>query len=162
MNSITRNSVVTLGYSLSDTDGNLIDEVKEPLLYLHGGYLGIFPAVEAALEGKSVGDSVTVKLQPEEAFGEYDPELVDVVPVEDLPQPLTVGMHLEGTAGEAGEDGEDAVAYATVTDIADGKAVLDANHPLAGMALVFSCTVQGVRQATEQEIAALEAHGRQQ
>jgi FKBP-type peptidyl-prolyl cis-trans isomerase SlyD len=87
---------------------------------------------------------------------------VDVMPVEDLPQPLTVGMHLEGTAVEAGEDGEDAVAYATVTDIADGKAVLDANHPLAGMALVFSCTVQGVRQATEQEIAALEAHGRQQ
>jgi FKBP-type peptidyl-prolyl cis-trans isomerase SlyD len=158
MNSITRNSVVTLGYSLSDMDGNLIDEAKEPLFYLHGGYQGIFPAVEAALEGKAVGESVTVKLQPEEAFGEYDPELVDVVPVADLPQPLTVGMHLEGTAGDAGEE---AVAYATVTDIADDKAVLDANHPLAGMALIFSCTVQGVRQATAEEIAALEEQGRQ-
>jgi FKBP-type peptidyl-prolyl cis-trans isomerase SlyD len=153
MDTITRNSVVTLGYSVADTDGNRLDEDQGPLEYLHGGYGGIFLPVEAALEGKTVGDSVTVKLQPEEAFGEYDPELVDMVPLDVLPQPLTVGMQLEGAASDGSEGPP---AYATVTDIADGKAVLDANHPLAGMALVFSCTVLKIREAGAEEIAAVQ------
>jgi FKBP-type peptidyl-prolyl cis-trans isomerase SlyD len=153
MNTVTSNTVVTLGYTVSDTDGNRIDEDQEPMKYLHGGYGGIFLPVESALEGKAVGDSVTVKLQPSEAFGEYDPELVDMVPVDALPQPLTIGMHLEGTVGDGSED---APAYATVTDIADGQAVLDANHPLAGMALVFSCTVLEIRPASAVEIAMIQ------
>jgi len=153
MDTITRNTVVTLSYSVADTDGNRLDDDQGPLEYLHGGYGGIFLPVEAALEGKAVGDSATVKLQPSEAFGEYDPELVDMVPVEVLPEPLTVGMQLEGTASDGSEG---APAYATVTDIADGKAVLDANHPLAGMALVFNCTVLKIRAATEEEIAAVQ------
>jgi len=154
MDTITSNTVVTLGYSVADTDGNRLDDDQGPLEYLHGGYGGIFLPVEAALEGKAVGDSATVKLQPSEAFGEYDPELVDMVPVELLPQPLTVGMQLEGTASDGSEG---APAYATVTDIADGKAVLDANHPLAGMALVFNCTVLEIREASEEEIATVQA-----
>jgi FKBP-type peptidyl-prolyl cis-trans isomerase SlyD len=94
---------------------------------------------------------VTVKLQPADAFGEYDPELVNIVPVDDLPQPLTVGMQIEGSPADGGEEDR---FFVTVTDIADGKAVLDANHPLAGMSLVFSCIVQEVRPATAGEIAA--------
>jgi FKBP-type peptidyl-prolyl cis-trans isomerase SlyD len=151
MKIITKNSVVTLEYRATDIDGNPIDEGKEPLVYLHGGYEGIFPTIEAALEGKSVGDSATIKMQPAEAFGEYDPELVNIVPLEDLPQPLTIGMQVEGTPEDAGPEDH---WFATVTDIADGKAVLDGNHPLAGMSLIFTCTVREIRPATAEEIAA--------
>jgi FKBP-type peptidyl-prolyl cis-trans isomerase SlyD len=151
---IAMHSVVALSYKVSDTDGNLIDEGKEPLNYLHGGYHCIFLPVEMALDGKAAGDSVTIKLQPAEAFGEYDPELVDVVPVAELPQPLAVGMQLEGNISEGGDEPP---AYATVTDIAGDKAVLDGNHPLAGMALIFDCTVLEVRPATAEEIAAVQA-----
>lgn len=150
MKTIIKNSVITLEYAAADTDGNLIDTGKEPLVYLHGGYDGIFPPVEAALEGKSVGDDVTVKLQPADAFGEYDPELVNIVPLTELPQPLTVGMQIEGSTDDGGEPQS---FFSTVTDIADGVAVLDANHPLAGMALIIHCTVKGIRPATAEEIA---------
>lgn len=151
MNKIDRNSVVTLAYTVVDADGNVIDEGKMPLEYLHGGYNLIFIPVEAALHGKAVGDSVAVKLQPADAFGEYDPELISIVPVEELPQPLTVGMQIEATP-EGG--GDEDMFFATVTDIADGKAVIDCNHPLAGIALLFAATVQGIRPATAEEIAA--------
>lgn len=151
MNTIIKNSIVTLEYAAADTDGNLIDTGKEPLIYLHGDYDGIFLPVELALEGKSVGDAVTVKLQPSEAFGEYNPELVDIVPLAELPQPLSVGMQIEGST----VDGDTRQSFfSTVTDIADGVAVLDANHPLAGVALIVHCTVKDIRPATAEEIAA--------
>ena len=151
MNKITRNSVVTLAYTVVDADGTMIDEGREPLSYLHGGYDSIFLPVEAALHGKAVGDSIAVKLQPADAFGEYDPELVNIVPVDELPEPRSVGMQIEGTPEGGGEEDR---FFVTVTDIADGKAVLDANHPLAGVSLVFAGTVQEVRPATAEEIAA--------
>ena len=149
MNTITRNTVVTLAYTAHDAEGNVVDEGKEPLEYLHGGYDGIFLPIEVALNGKAIGDSVTVKLQPADAFGEYDPELVDIMSLDELPQPLKVGMQIEGNTEDGGEDDR---FFLTVTDIADGKAVLDGNHPLAGISLVFSCTVMGVRPATDEEI----------
>jgi FKBP-type peptidyl-prolyl cis-trans isomerase SlyD len=152
MTKIDRNRIVTLAYSAVDADGNTIDDGKEPLIYLHGGYNTIFLPIEVALHGKSVGDSVTVKLQPADAFGEYDPELISIVPVDELPQPLTVGMQIEGSPADGGDEDR---FFVTVTDIADGKAVLDANHPLAGISLVFNCIVQEVRPATTEEIAAV-------
>ena len=147
---ISKNMIVTLDYTATDTDGNLVDDGKEPLVYLHGGYDDIFPPIEEALEGKAIGDTITVKLQPGQAFGEYDPELVQVVAVAELPQPLKIGMQIEGGTDD-GEGGDP--AYLTVTDIADGKAVLDGNHPFAGMALIFRCTVADVRRATPHDIA---------
>ncbi|OGT98699.1 MAG: peptidylprolyl isomerase [Geobacteraceae bacterium GWC2_48_7] len=148
MKKIDKNSIVTLEYKVTDPDGEVIDEGKEPLIYLHGGYDGIFVSIEEALQGKSVDDSVTVKMQPAEAFGEYEPELVTVESVDALPQPLTVGMQIEGALeGES----ENAILY-RVTDIAEGKAVLDGNHPLAGMALVFKGKVTALRPATPDEI----------
>lgn len=148
MPKIIRNSVVTLAYTLVDADGNVIDAGADPLSYLHGGYNTIFLPVEAALHGKSCGDSIAVKLQPADAFGEYDPELVNIVPVDELPQPLSVGMQIEVFPEEGGDEG----VFVTVTDIAENKAVLDGNHPLAGIALIFAATVQDVRPATAEEI----------
>ncbi len=156
MERVTKNLIVTLGYSVTGADGQTVDEGKEPLRYLHGGYEGIFPLIEKALDGKSVGDSVTVTLQPAEAFGEYDPGLVDIVPVAELPQPLSVGMQFEGN--KRGGD-EDSRFLATVTDIVDGSAVLDGNHPLAGKTLIFNCTVLELRPATAEELASVQSGG---
>jgi FKBP-type peptidyl-prolyl cis-trans isomerase SlyD len=146
---IARNSVVTLEYHVTDPEGEVVDEGREPIIYLHGGYDDIFPKIEEALQGKTVGESVQVKLQPDEAFGEYDSSLVQIEPRQDFPKELQVGMQFEG-GPEDGED-DDFVIY-RVTDIAGDKVVLDGNHPLAGMALVFTCTVSGVRPASAEEV----------
>ena len=146
---IARNSVVTLEYHVTDPDGEVVDEGREPIIYLHGGYDDIFPKIEEALQGKTVGESVQVKLQPDEAFGEYDTSLVQIEPRKDFPKELQVGMQFEGGPEDGGDD--DFVIY-RVTDIAGDKVVLDGNHPLAGMALVFTCTVSGVRPASAEEV----------
>jgi FKBP-type peptidyl-prolyl cis-trans isomerase SlyD len=147
---ITKNTVVTLDYSVADPEGTVVDPGRDPLIYLHGGYDDIFTKIEEALQGKGVGDTVKVKLQPEEAFGDYDAELVQIEPRNKFPEHLELGMQFEGGSEE--EDEDDFVLY-RVTDIAEDKVVLDGNHPLAGTALVFTCTVTSVREASKDEIA---------
>ncbi|MBK7356269.1 peptidylprolyl isomerase [Propionivibrio sp.] len=147
---VVKNSVVTLDYSVTDPDGVLVDAGQEPLVYLHGGYDDIFPKIEEAVQEKRIGESVIVKMQPDDAFGEYDAELIQVEPRKDFPKELQVGMQFEGVPD--GDDEDDILIY-RVTEIADDKVVLDGNHPLAGMALVFTCTVTAVRPASADEIA---------
>ncbi len=145
---ISKDSVVSLEIEIWDLYGNQLEASAEPLSYLHGGYDEIFPAVEAALEGKSTGAAVEVELEPEDAFGDYDDELVRLAPRAAFPEVLEVGMQFEGVPGE--EDDDDSIY--TVTDIADGKVVLDGNHPLSGIAIKFCCKVIAVRPATVDEI----------
>ena len=147
---ISAHTVVTLDYEVKDPQHALVDPGERPLVYLHGTG-GIFPKLEAALDGKAVGDAVQVHLEPEDAFGNYDDELVTTERLENLPEGVVVGMRLEGTS-------EHDTHIMSVTEIEDGRAVLDGNHPLAGVALVFSCTVSAVRPAT-QELAHGHAHG---
>ena len=151
---VERNSVVSLTYQLHDADGKLLEASEQPVEYLHGGYHGIFPLVEAALAGKSVGDRCEVRLEPEDAFGDYDAELVHVEPRDKFPENVTVGMQFEGQS----EGVHETVVY-TVTDIAEDKVVVDANHPLAGQTLRFSCTVTEIRAATADEITHGHVHG---
>ncbi len=151
---IAKDSVVTLDYRVTDPDGNAVDEGSQPIVYLHGGHDGIFAAIEEALHGKQAGDKLEVKLQPEEAFGEYDAELVRVEPLSLFPAGVEVGMQFE----RAAEDGDDEMLY-TITEIEGDKVVVDGNHPLAGMALIFSCTVTGVRAASAEELAHGHVHG---
>ena len=66
---IAKNTVVTLDYRVTDSDGNLVDEGPRPIVYLHGGYGGIFDKIEEALQGKAQGDQLVVRLEPEEGFG---------------------------------------------------------------------------------------------
>ncbi len=158
---IGQDTVVTLQYRVTDTDGSVVDEGKMPLNYLHGGYRGIFQAIEETLEGKEVGASIEVKLQPEDAFGEYDADLVTVEPRSLFPDNIEVGMQFEraGAAGEGDDDEDEEDMLFTITDIAGDKVVVDGNHPLAGAALIFACTVTEVRTATADEIAHGHAHG---
>jgi FKBP-type peptidyl-prolyl cis-trans isomerase SlyD len=151
---IVKNSVVTLNYTVRDPDGNVIDDGQHPLIYLHGGYDGIFPMVEEALHGRKQGDTLQLKLQPEDAFGDYDEELVLVEDAKLFPENIEVGMSFERVT----DDGEEEILY-RVTDIAEGKVVVDGNHPLAGVALVFDITVAEVRPATSEEITHGHVHG---
>ncbi|MFZ6725877.1 FKBP-type peptidyl-prolyl cis-trans isomerase [Undibacterium sp. MH2W] len=158
---IVKNSVVTARYTLTDAQDNLIEEGQEPMVYLHGGYDNIFPKIEEALEGKEIGFATTLQLDPEDAFGDYDATLVKVEPRSRFPEPLEVGMQFEGMpedADDADESMEEAHIF-TVTDLAEDKVVLDGNHPLAGIALRFSLTVEDVRAASDEEIAHGHVHG---
>ncbi len=144
---IGKDKVVSLDVRLSDVHGNLIQQSAEAVQYLHGGYDGIFPVVEDALEGKAPGEKIEVRLEPEDAFGEYDAELVRLAERGQFPPELEIGMQFEQEGGAENE-----LLIYTITDIADGQVVLDGNHPLAGMALNFACTVVAVRDATAGEI----------
>jgi FKBP-type peptidyl-prolyl cis-trans isomerase SlyD len=148
---IARNSVVTLSYNVKDTDGNVIDSGAEPLVYLHGGYGGIFDRIEEAIQGKTTGDSLEIKLQPEDAFGEYDAGRIIIEPRNLFPEDIEVGTQFE-------RGDEDEGLY-TITDITEDKVVVDGNHPLAGIALIFSCTVTDVREGTAEEISHGHVHG---
>lgn len=151
---IGKDTVVSIQYELRDSQGNVLEKSREPVSYLHGGHDGIFPAVEGALEGKEAGDRCSVTMEPEEAFGEYDAELVRVEPRQLFPPNVAVGMQFEGRPEKGGE----ALIY-TVTDVADDKVVVDGNHPLAGMTLRFDCTVTEVRPATAEELVHGHVHG---
>ena len=153
---IDRNAVVTLEAILKDSDGNVLGNMAETMVYLHGDHGGIFPLVEKGLAGKQAGEDFFISLQPEDAFGEYDEALIRVEPQSTLPANVTVGMQFEGVP--QGEEDDRWVVY-TVTDIADEKVVIDGNHPLAGERLYFKCTVEEVRSATADEITHGHAHG---
>jgi len=153
---IEKNAVVTLTYALNDASGALIEQANEPINYLHGGFDGIFPAVEEALHGKDVGHKFTVSMTPDEAFGEYEHDLVRVEPRDMFPAEVEVGMQFEG--GAEGDDDEDFMLY-TVTEVTDKEVTVDGNHPLAGKTLTFSGTVTGVRAATAEELEHGHVHG---
>jgi FKBP-type peptidyl-prolyl cis-trans isomerase SlyD len=151
---IAMNTVVSITYELSDVDGNILESTSEPVSYLHGGYDNIFPKVEEELHGKKEGDSLTLALEPADAFGDYDEELVQIEPISAFPtDKLEVGMQFEG------EDPTGDVVLYTITDIGDGKVVVDGNHPWAGERVNFRCTVTGVRPATKEEINHGHVHG---
>jgi FKBP-type peptidyl-prolyl cis-trans isomerase SlyD len=151
---IGKDTVVELTYELTDGDGKVIERTGEPIEYLHGGYDGIFPRVEQALAGRGIGESCSVRLEPEDAFGEYDAELMHLEPRSKFPADVAIGMRFEGRGVESGTK----LVY-TVTDVAEDKVVVDGNHPLAGRALQFACTVTAVRAATAEEIAHGHVHG---
>jgi FKBP-type peptidyl-prolyl cis-trans isomerase SlyD len=122
---------------------------------LHGGYDGTFPKIEEAVDGHDVGYETTIQLEPTDAFGDYDPELLKIESRARFPEPLEVGMQFEGLLDDQAQaeedDDEDPLIY-TVTDLAEDKVVLDGNHPLAGLALKFWLVIADVREATEEEL----------
>jgi FKBP-type peptidyl-prolyl cis-trans isomerase SlyD len=148
---IEHGALVSLDVTMYDAQGNLLEHSDEPLVYLHG-HDDVFARVEEALAGQETGARVALQLEPEDAFGDYDPALVLLMPVENLGEGVEVGMRVEGD-GAQGASGR----IFTITDIAEGMAVLDGNHPLAGIAVRLDITVVDVRGATAEEVDAAEA-----
>jgi FKBP-type peptidyl-prolyl cis-trans isomerase SlyD len=150
---IEKDTVVTLRYKVAEANGKLIEESREPMVYLHGGYENTLPKIEAALEGKEAGHEVTLQLQPEDAFGVRDEALVRTIPKKEFPPGVKVGGQLEGRT----DAGEPHVFH--VMKIRGDTVHLDGNHPLAGRQLRFQLKVTGVRAATPEEIEHRHVHG---
>ena len=154
---IAKDSVVSLSYELIDLNGGaVLEKSNDPISYVHGGYDGIFPTVEEALHGKNVGDKVSVKMEADDAFGEYDHDLVRVESRDLFPKDIEVGTQLEG--GAEGDDDEDYMLF-TIVEVTDKEVTVDGNHPLAGRTLNFNATVTGVRAATKEELDHGHVHG---
>jgi len=151
---ITMNTVVTMTYEIKDADGNILESSSEPVTYLHGGYDNIFPKVEEAMHGKKIGDNIELGLEPSDAFGEYDAELVQVEPKSAFPEAeLKIGMQFEG------DDSSGEVIVYSVTDITEDKVIVDGNHPWAGQKVIFKAAVKDVRLANEEEVGHKHVHG---
>ncbi len=159
---ISAGQIVSLDYTLSIKDGELVESSEEegPLEYLHGN--GEIPeGLEQALEGKAVGDKIELTLEPQDAFGEYDLEALTTVPRSEFPddaeietdQWIQVGVQME----DEEDDGEFEIEM-RIVEINSEAVVLDANHPLAGKTIEYKVEVREFHSATEEEIADRHVH----
>jgi FKBP-type peptidyl-prolyl cis-trans isomerase SlyD len=151
---IADNRVVSMRYTLRDTNGNVLEEVGDDgLEYLHG-HGNIVPGLEETLEGESEGDTFDVTVPPEEAYGEHLDELVSRVDRDTFPEDkeLEPGMVFQAVREDFG--GEDASEFLVVRKIVGEEVEVDANHPLAGKTLSFDGEVLGVREARDEELEA--------
>jgi FKBP-type peptidyl-prolyl cis-trans isomerase SlyD len=149
---ITQQCVVSLTWTLKDTLGEELDVLDEPVEFLVGGD-DLFQKIEEALQGHETGARVELQLEPEQAFGDFNDQLIFLEPRALFPTDIEEGLTFEGSALPAGcnPDAPKDALY-TLTDIYSEHVVLDGNHPLAGIALRLSLKVEAVREATEEEI----------
>ena len=150
---ITHPCVVSLTWKLQDAQGNLIDELQEPVEFFFGGD-DLLAKVEEALNEQQAGYSAVLHLEPEHAFGDYDPALVFFEARSVFLDAVEVGMQFDGVPPGAATAGLPADAIYTVTEVYPGHVVLDGNHPLAGIALRLDLVVRDVRAATDAEVEA--------
>lgn len=154
---IENHRVVNIHYTLRSADGEVLDssEGRDALAYIQG--IGnLIPGLEAQLAGKSKGDKVKAVIAPADAYGEYDDQLVHLVPLSGFQsadgEQLQVGMQVQVDTGQGH-------AIATVTGIEGDDVTLDLNHPLAGAELHFDVEIMNVREATDEELDHGHVHG---
>lgn len=144
---VAKNKVISLIYVVRNEQGGIFEYRDLPISYVHGSGADLFPKIEQALEGRVVGDRVSVQLTPADAFGERDPKLTFTDDIENAPPELRrVGAEFEAQNAK----GESIML--TVTRIEGDKITVDANHPLAGQTISFEVTVRDIRDATPEEI----------
>lgn len=148
---ITKNTVASIHYTLRDDEGTIIDssEGRDPLLYLHGAG-NLIQGMEEGLEGKTKGEKLHLKIEPEKGYGEKDENLVQQVPRSAFgSQEVKPGMRFSTNQG----------GVVTVTEVGLDSVTVDGNHPLAGVALNFDVEIIEVRSATPEEITHGHVHG---
>jgi len=145
---ISKDKVAAFHYTLTNDDGEVLDSSQgnAPLAYLHGAD-NIIPGLEQALEGKKAGDKMQIAIEPADAYGEYDDDMTQVVPVSVFQgvDSVEVGMHFQAQT----EMGTQSVRIAKVEG---DQVTVDGNHPLAGVRLNFDVEVAEVRDAQETEL----------
>ena len=152
---VADNAVISIDYVLKDDSGNIIDQSgqSDPLIYLHGAN-NIIPGLESALAGKSVGEEISVRVAPEDAYGVRDDEKKQPVPRDMFGDAeVTVGAQYHAQ----GPDGQHLTV--TVVSVSENEVVVDGNHPLAGMHLNFDVKVVDIRDATKEELEHGHVHG---
>jgi FKBP-type peptidyl-prolyl cis-trans isomerase SlyD len=152
---VEEKKVVSIHYKLTDDDGKVLDssENDQPLVFIYGIGM-LIPGLEKALEGKVTGDKLKVSVNPEEAYGERDEGLTQMVPKSqfDEEETLQLGMQFQ-------VETEQGVLVVTVIEVTDTEVKIDGNHPLAGMKLHFDVSVGEIREATDEEIDHGHVHG---
>ncbi len=151
---IQNDNVVTLHYTVSTIEGDMIDSSHEapPMSFLQGSHFMI-EGIEDALVGKTKGDKFSVTVDPDKAYGERHDDLIQEVPADMFEgMDVDVGMSFRATT----DDGEQSVI---IIDKTDTTVTVDGNHPLAGMSLTFDVEVVDVREATVDEIKHGHVHG---
>jgi FKBP-type peptidyl-prolyl cis-trans isomerase SlyD len=152
---IAENKVASIQYTVSDEEGQIIDssEGGEPLVFLVGAQ-NVIQGLEEALIGKNVGDVVKATVEPAKAYGEYNPEGVQEVPMDAFEGVDDIETGMAFTA-----ETEQGPMNLIVTAIEGDMVTVDGNHPLAGKALTFDVTIEAVRDATDEEMAHGHVHG---
>ena len=140
--------VVKLDYTLYIEDEIMENTSEgEPIEFIQG--LGqIIPGLEEALYGMKVGEEKTIEIQPDEAYGDYDPDSLEVAKKDEFSEeiPLDVGTFLDL------RDDEGEVLSAQITEADEDTVTLDFNHPLAGEVLTFEVKISSLRSATQEEL----------
>ena len=150
---ITPQCVVALTWTLKDTLGEVLDELDEPVEFLLGGN-DLLASIEETLQGHEAADTLDLHLEPENAFGDYDENLVFLEPRSIFPAELEEGMSFDGAAMPLGASAQIPHDHIyTVTDVYPEHVVLDGNHPLAGIAIRLALKVESVRAASQAEIS---------
>ncbi len=152
---ITKHTVVSLEYTLKNSDGNVLDtsEGRAPLVYLHGEG-ALIPGLENAIEGMTANEETKVEIQPEDAYGTRRDDLMHVVPKSGFngDEEMQVGMQVQ-------LETENGPMIASIAKIEGEEVTLDLNHPLADMVLHFDIKVNSVREASAEEISHGHVHG---
>ncbi len=152
---ISKNSVVSIHYTLTDDQKKVLDSSseKDPLVYLHGSG-GIIPGLERALEGLHAGDPFQVTLAPEDAYGPRDEKMIQSILKSEFKEndKIKVGMCFQVNS-------EDEPFMLTVIEVKDSEVIVDGNHPLAGITLHFDGKVSEIRNATQEELSHGHIHG---
>ncbi len=146
---IANNKAVTINYTLKDDQDVIIDTSNDSsFVYLHGAN-NIIPGLENELTGKTSGDKLSLVIKPEDAYGQYNDQLTQVIDKEAFgeEQEVAAGMqfHAQGEGGQ--------MVMITVTEVNGDKVTIDGNHPLAGVTLHYDVEVMNVRDATEEELS---------
>lgn len=152
---IAPQKIVLIHYTLTDEAGDVLDssEGNDPLAFIQG-VGNIIPGLEQALEGKAAGERFNVRIEPEDAYGDRDPELIQSVPITafDGVADIEPGMQFQAETHEG-------LQMVTVIEVEGDEVILDGNHPLAGIPLHFDIEIVEVRDATEEELAHGHVHG---
>ncbi len=144
---ISKNKFVSLVYTITDEDDNILERIDVPIQYIQGVKSQVIEKIESALAGHKTGDLVHVTLSPEEGFGAHDAELTFSDDINNVPSQFhSIGAEVEFQ----NDQGESKIFH--VTKIEDGKLTVDGNHPFAGKTITYNITVKEVRDATADEI----------
>ncbi|MGR9100912.1 MAG: FKBP-type peptidyl-prolyl cis-trans isomerase [Gammaproteobacteria bacterium] len=152
---VAKDKVISIHYTLTNLNGDVIDKSapNEPLIYLHGAG-NIIPGLENALTGKETGDKLNVTVPPEQAYGERRENMVQTVD-----RSMFGGIETIETGMQFHADGNTGPVVVTVTKIEGDDITIDGNHPLAGETLTFDVEIEGVREATADELSHGHIHG---
>jgi len=136
---VSNGKVISLEYTLKLEDNQVVDSNvgKDPLTYKQGANQ-IIPGVEVAVEGMTIGQAKSVIVQPPDGYGDVNPQAIQEIPKEKVPQDIQIGMQLRGK-DPSGQD-----IRPIVREIRDSTVLLDFNHPLAGKTLFFDLKVLDV------------------